>query len=76
MTSTPQTIEQRIANVEAELVRINTLLSSPSSQQPSTTDPAHKTLPFGVFADDPYFDEVLQRLRQERELDDENPAYT
>jgi hypothetical protein len=43
---------------------------------PSIPEPAQKTLPFGVFADDPYFDEILQRLRQERELDDENPAYT
>jgi hypothetical protein len=77
MTPTPQTIEQRIANVEAELVRINALLSSPSFQQPpSTLEPAQKTLPFAVFADDPYFDEILQRLRQERELDDDNLAYT
>jgi hypothetical protein len=36
----------------------------------------YKRLPFGIFANDPYFDEILQRLRQERELDDENPAYT
>jgi hypothetical protein len=76
MTPIPQTIEQRIANVEAELVRINALLSSPSPQQPPLTDFAQTTLPFGVFADDPYFEEILQRLRQERELDDENPAYT
>jgi hypothetical protein len=77
MTPIPQTIEQRIANIEAELVRLNALLSSPSSQQqPSPTDSAQKTLLFGIFADDPYFDEILQRLRQERELDDENPAYT
>jgi hypothetical protein len=77
MPPIPQTIEQRIANVEAELARINALLSSPSSQQPpSTTEPTQKTLPFGVFADDPYFDEILQRLRQERKLDDDNPAYT
>jgi hypothetical protein len=77
MTLIPQTIEQRIANVEAELVRINALLSSPSFQQPpSTTELTQKTLTFGVFTDDPYFDEILQRLRQERELDDDNPAYT
>jgi hypothetical protein len=77
MTPIPQTIEQRIANVEAELVRINALLSSPSPQQPPLlTDSAKTTLPFGVFADDPYFEEILQRLRQERELDDENLAYT
>jgi hypothetical protein len=77
MTPIPQTIEQRIANVEAELVRINALLSSPSPQPPPPpTDSAQTMLPFGVFADDPYFDEILQRLRQERELDDENPAYT
>jgi predicted DNA-binding antitoxin AbrB/MazE fold protein len=33
-------------------------------------------LPFGIFANDPYFDEILQEMREERELDDDNPAYT
>jgi predicted RNase H-like HicB family nuclease len=31
---------------------------------------------FGVFRDDPYFAELLQQMRDERELDPENPAYT
>ncbi|MCU0567476.1 MAG: hypothetical protein MUF49_12875 [Oculatellaceae cyanobacterium Prado106] len=77
MIPTPQLLEQRIASIEAELVRINALLSSQSSQLiPSANTPIPKPLPFGVFANDPYFDEILQRLRQERELDDDNPAYT
>jgi hypothetical protein len=33
-------------------------------------------LPFGVFANDPYFAELLKQMREERELDDDNPAYT
>jgi hypothetical protein len=33
-------------------------------------------LPFGIFANDPYFAEILQKMREERELDDDNPAYT
>ncbi len=31
---------------------------------------------FGIFKDDPYFAEILQEMREERELDDDNPAYT
>ena len=31
---------------------------------------------FGIFKDDPYFAEILQGMREERELDDDNPAYT
>jgi hypothetical protein len=77
MTSIPQTIEQRVASLESELVRINALLSSQPSPQPhSASAPDIKPLPFGVFANDPYFDEILQHLRQERELADDNPAYT
>jgi hypothetical protein len=74
MTSTPQTIEQRVAHLEAELDRINALLSP--QQSPTNPEATSKPLPFGAFKDDPYFDEILQRLRQERELDDDNPAYT
>jgi hypothetical protein len=77
MTPVPQTIEQRVASLESELVRINALLSFQPSPQPSSASASDTTpLPFGVFANDPYFDEILQRLRQERELDDDNPAYT
>ncbi|MGG6266154.1 type II toxin-antitoxin system HicB family antitoxin [Leptolyngbya sp. AN03gr2] len=31
---------------------------------------------FGIFKDDPYFDEIVRRMRDERELDADNPAYT
>lgn len=31
---------------------------------------------FGIFKDDPYFADILQGMREERELDDDNPAYT
>jgi hypothetical protein len=40
---------------------------------PPTQDIANS---FGVFKDDPYFAEILQAMRDERELDDDNPAYT
>lgn len=77
MTPIPQTIEQRVAHLETELARINALLSAEQSQpSPLTNEPIANPLPFGAFANDPYFDEILQRLRQERELDDDNPAYT
>ncbi len=74
MTSTPQTIEQRVAHLEAEIARISTLL--PPRQPSSTAELDNNALPFGAFENDPYFDEILQHLRQERELDDDNPAYT
>jgi predicted RNase H-like HicB family nuclease len=31
---------------------------------------------FGIFKDDPYFADILQGMREDRELDDDNPAYT
>ncbi len=73
MMMTTQTIEQRVTHLEAELARVVTLLpkSHPSPEDPLSTD-----LPFGIFANDPYFDEILQEMREERELDADNPAYT
>jgi hypothetical protein len=71
---TSQSIEQRLTHLETELVRVAALL--PITPTPSATDPLSTDLPFGVFANDPYFDEILQKMREERELDDDNPAYT
>jgi hypothetical protein len=72
---TTKTIEQRVTQLEAELERLGRFLkidrSSTSIDQPAQAI----DLPFGVFANDPYFDEILQRMREERELDDDNPAY-
>lgn len=31
---------------------------------------------FGIFKDNPDFDEMLQQMRDDRELDSDNPAYT
>lgn len=31
---------------------------------------------FGIFKNDPYFEDILKGMREERELDDDNPAYT
>jgi hypothetical protein len=74
---TTQTIEQRVTKLEAELERIGRLLKSDRASTLPTDQPAAPIdLPFGVFANDPYFDEILQRMRDERELDDDNPAYT
>jgi predicted DNA-binding antitoxin AbrB/MazE fold protein len=33
-------------------------------------------LPVGIFANAPYFAESLKQMREERELDEDNPAYT
>jgi hypothetical protein len=71
---TTQTIEQRVAHLEAELARVVTLL--PTTPHPSAEDPLSTDLPFGIFANDPYFDEILLQMRKERELDGDNPAYT
>ncbi|MBE9032384.1 hypothetical protein IQ266_21840 [filamentous cyanobacterium LEGE 11480] len=73
MTTTTQTIEQRVAYLEAELTRISGLLLNANV---SEADPLSSNLPFGVFKDDPLFDEVVQKMREERELDADNPAYT
>jgi hypothetical protein len=81
----PQTLEQRVAHLEAELERIHSLLQTDSTanSRPDQLNPIGQPataltngLPFGVFANDPYFDEIIQRLRAERELDADNPAYT
>ncbi len=71
---TTQTIEQRLAHLETELARVVTLL--PIAQNHFPEDPLSTDLPFGIFANDPYFDEILQEMREERELDADNPAYT
>ena len=71
---TTQTIEQRVTQLEAELARVVTLLPTAPNHFPE--DPLSNDLPFGIFANDPYFDEILQEMREERELDADNPAYT
>jgi hypothetical protein len=71
---TTQTIEQRVTHLEAELARVASLLPAPSHA--AEVDPLSNDLPFGVFANDPYFDEILLGMREERELDADNPAYT
>jgi hypothetical protein len=51
---TPQILEQRLANIEAELTRITSLLTTPSHPQ---LHPWWDNV-FGVFANCPAFDEV------------------
>ncbi len=73
---TTQTIEQRVTQLEVELDRIGHLLKLDRASTSAIDQPEQAIdLPFGVFANDPYFDEILQRMREERELDDDNPAY-
>jgi hypothetical protein len=72
---TTKTIEQRVTQLEAELERPGRLLKSDWSSTSIAQPEQSIDLLFGVFADDPYFDEILQRMREERELDDDNPAY-
>lgn len=71
------TREAAIAAIQQQLVdRLKTIefvsvplpISSQSYQDFSDS--------FGVFKDDPYFDEIVKRMRDERELDADNPAYT
>lgn len=76
------TLEQRVAHLEAELTRVMHLLQTPTPAPPAgnpldrPTEVLSTDLPLGVFANDPYFEEIVQRLRAERELDTDNPAYT
>ena len=72
---TTQTLEQRVALLETELARVIALLPG-IPQANGREDPLTNDLPFGVFADDPYFDEILHKMREERELEADNPAYT
>ncbi|BAU10226.1 hypothetical protein LEP3755_07070 [Leptolyngbya sp. NIES-3755] len=67
------TREAAIAAIQQQLVdRLKTIefvsVPLPSSQGLSSS--------FGVLENDPYFDEILKRMRDERELDIDNPAYT
>jgi hypothetical protein len=71
-----QTIEQRVTQLEDELARVASLLPAPNHEAKPEDDPLSNDLPFGVFANDPYFDEILLGMREERELDADNPAYT
>lgn len=76
------TLEQRVAHLEAELTRVMHLLQTPAPAPPEVnpldrpTEILSTDLPLGVFANNPYFEEIVQRLRAERELDTDNPAYT
>ena len=51
-----------------EFVSISLPIAAPSTHQLADS--------FGVFQDDPYFAEILQQMRDERQLDSNNPAYT
>jgi hypothetical protein len=70
------TREEAIAAIQRQLSdrlkKIEFVSLSFPSAAPSTQDIANS---FGVFKDDPYFAEILQAMREERELDDDN-AYT
>jgi hypothetical protein len=54
---TAQILEQRLANIEAELTRINSLLNTNTPPQPEAPHPWWNSV-FGVYADCPAFDEV------------------
>jgi predicted RNase H-like HicB family nuclease len=70
--------EEAIAVMQQQLAeRLKTIefvsLSFPTANSPTSDELADS---FGVFKDDPYFAEILQAMRDERELDTDNPAYT
>jgi len=65
-----------------QLTRVMHLLQTPALDLPAAnpldqpTEVLSTDLPLGVFVNDPYFEEIVQRLRAERELDTDNLAYT
>jgi hypothetical protein len=61
-------VQERMAAIE--------VLPSPFQSQVSDPKPHPITEFFGIFKDDPDFAEIVAQMRAERELDDDNPAYT
>jgi predicted component of type VI protein secretion system len=59
-------------------VRMATIEVKPLSVQPQVSEPEPHPITefFGIFKGDPDFAEIVAQMRAERELDDENPAYT
>lgn len=71
------TREAAIAAIQQQLSDRLKTIEFVSILLPISTQPDHNlTDSFGVFKDDPYFAEILQRMRNDRELDLDNPAYT
>jgi hypothetical protein len=62
-----QQLSDRLKTVEVVAISLPTI----------STQPIHDLSDsFGVFKDDPFFAEILQRMRGDRELDADNSAYT
>jgi predicted RNase H-like HicB family nuclease len=59
-----QQLSDRLKKIE--FVSIPLPISAPSNLANS----------FGIFKDDPLFAEILHQMRNDRELDSDNPAYT
>ncbi|MBE9008735.1 hypothetical protein IQ250_00705 [Pseudanabaenaceae cyanobacterium LEGE 13415] len=71
------TKEAAIAAIQQQLVDRLKTIEFVSVPLPILSESSHDLSDsFGVFKDDSYFDEVLKRLRDDRELDADNPAYT
>ncbi|GEM_PF-6909143 len=71
------TREDAIAIIQHKLFDRLKAIEFISIPLPIATPPTHNLADsFGVFKDDPYFAEILQQMRDERELDSHNPAYT
>jgi len=71
------TREAAIAAIQQQLRDRLKTIEFVSIPLPISAPPAHTLADsFGVFKDDPYFAEILQRMRSDRELDSDNPAYT
>ena len=59
-------------------LKMTEFVSIPVSIAPTQQSPSSRKLSdsFGIFKDNPDFDEMLQQMRDDRELDADNPAYT
>jgi predicted RNase H-like HicB family nuclease len=69
--------EEAIALMQQQLSeRLKTIEVVSLSFPPVTPPNSELADSFGIFKDDPYFAEILQAMRDERELDADNPACT
>lgn len=80
-TAISDTREGAINAIQQQLInRLKTIefVSIPVSIVPTQQSPISRKLSdsFGIFKDNPDFDAMLQQMRDDRELDADNPAYT
>ncbi len=64
-----QSIEERVAALEADMRQVKSQTSTQRAGVWGTTQPERIDEMFGIFAADPLFDRMVERMRTQREIE-------